>query len=253
MGTLAAETHALLEAKGVEGLTNLPPMQDAEKQLALRLYLRSTSLMVLAAQDLYPFMINKMLSLCLQDGQTPETPYLLTEYGFLNAVMGNLPAAYKYTCLSLELLQKLQGFEGMKVIAEVLSYLYTLHWKHAYKEVCQTFWDLQQKAITLGDLEYASYALMNYPFLVRYTGRKLEFVQHQGQQALDTIKQLKQPFAWWMTTLWYQVIDNLVEEGQDSNPAFYQSRRFFTNDHRRSSPICTVSFHYSKNFSPSGF
>ncbi|HLP45490.1 MAG TPA: ATP-binding protein, partial [Candidatus Kapabacteria bacterium] len=210
------KTKALLEQIGIEGLKNLPPLKDEKKQLAMRVYLRTAAAISLAAQDLYPFMINKMLLLSLEFGETPETPYLLTEYAMMNACMGNIADAYKYSTLSMTLLSKLKGFDAMEVRLLTLNYAYIFHWKDPLKELSIGYWEIHQRAIQAGDSEYAAYALMVYFLYLRYTDENLAVVVRKGKNVLEIINQLKQPYQKGLAEIWFQVIENL--SGNKQNP-----------------------------------
>ncbi len=202
-------TKEILEEKISRGLENLSPMEDKTKQLAVRLYLRSATAAVFAAQDLYPVMVNKILQLSLQYGTTPETPYLLAEYGLLNVFMGNIADAYKYNRIALELLEKLDGYESMKVRIHILGLVYTQHWRVPYKELEVKYWDLHQQAITVGDLEFAAYGLYNVALLQPQTADDLSIAARKGEEVLDIMQRMKQPFTTVVAAIALETIENL--------------------------------------------
>ncbi len=213
---ILAQTKAMIDEKGLQGLEKLPPMTDEKKQLAMRLYLRISGAVVMAAQDLYPFMINKMLLLTLQHGKTPETPYLVSEYGNIATIMGNIPDAFKYTSISTALLGKNQGFETLEIRLHTLSYVYTLHWKLHYKVLAQKFWELHQRAVNAGDLEYCSYCLYNYMLLQLHVSQELGTAVHRGKSILEIMSEMKQPFSRVVAKIGFQTIENLC--GKNQNP-----------------------------------
>ncbi|MCP4146242.1 MAG: response regulator [bacterium] len=211
-----AETKTLLEKEAGHNLQNLPPMTDEKKKLALRLYLRTATAISLAAQDIYQFMVNKMLHLTLQHGLTPETPYLLIEYAFFAVFMGNKTEAFKYSKLAMALLDKLEGFESMKVRLLVLDYGYISHWKVNYKEASRRSRDLYRRAVEAGDLEYAAYAVISYFFFMRYTDENLASVLEKGKEMMQILKNLKQPYQTGLADSWYQVVEKLLNRSTNT-------------------------------------
>lgn len=197
-----SKTKKLLREKGEQGLADLPSMSDPGKLLYTRIYLQAAVAIVLTVPALYPFIINKLLSLSLEHGAAPETPYILTEYGFLDIFQGKIKDGCQMGDAALTLLDKVSGHESMKVRLLTLSLMYIDHWKHSYQDISAKYVALYQRAINAGDLEYAAYNLVYNLKLQHHTGTDLSVVLEKGVDARKTLEQIyNHPY----TNIWLDI------------------------------------------------
>ncbi len=167
-------TQTLIERYGMDNIINLPPMDDPETRLILRLYYTgATAFMFSKYQNILPLLTSRMTALILGNGLCPETPYVLCLYGTVRIVAGDISGAYKIGNIARELIENRLCDDAMRVRSITPFYLYIAGNRQHYREVSQSLIDLHPFALNAGDYVYGGYIIAHYMAFLARSGTPL--------------------------------------------------------------------------------
>ncbi|WP_017748382.1 ATP-binding sensor histidine kinase [Scytonema hofmannii] len=211
-----SETTLNLNGRCVEDLINLPEMTDVNLLAAMRILSLVITFSYQAAPELFPLILLKQVNLSLQYGNAPLSAFAYVAYGLtLCGVMGDIEQGYQFGKLALNLLVK---FNAKEVKAKVIQTFNALvrHWKEHTKEILPPLLEAYSAALETGDLEFAALSLKVYSYSSYFIGKELTLLEPEMATYSYAISQLKQemPLAW--TSIFRQVVLNLL--GTVNNP-----------------------------------
>ncbi len=211
-----SETTLNLNGRCVEDLIDLPEMRDDNLLAAMRILSLVITFSYQAAPELFPLILLKQVNLSLQYGNAPLSAFAYVAYGLtLCGVMGDIEQGYQFGKLALNLLVK---FNAKEVKAKVLQTFNALvrHWKEHTKEILPPLLEAYSAALETGDLEFAALSLKVYSYSSYFIGKELTLLEPEMATYSYAISQLKQemPLAW--TSIFRQVVLNLL--GTVNNP-----------------------------------
>jgi predicted ATPase/signal transduction histidine kinase/DNA-binding response OmpR family regulator/tRNA A-37 threonylcarbamoyl transferase component Bud32 len=189
-------------------LKKLPPMTAVDKQVVLRLYLRSSTVMYFGNQALYSYMVNKMILFTLQYGITPETAYLFAEYGLLNSAQGEIDESYRFGKLSMDLLNQTDANDSIRGRTYLLIGMYIFCWKDTYRQVAELLLEGSHYSLNSGDWEIFSYLVPNYLVKLVFTDISLSQFRPKVAAALEQMIQIKQG----VPSIWVKIIYIFINE-----------------------------------------
>jgi len=207
----------MLDQKELASLKNLPMMRDPQKQLVMQLFDMGALAFITAGGGAYPFVLRQMVDLVLQNGLTPETPHVLSLFGILKVLLGDISGAYNLGKVAMELSNEKFGNEAAKYRSVVIVCIYMLGQKQHYKKVCKLFMENYQHALNAGDFEFASSVLNNYIWCLSRTDTELAIINEKARSMRNTTLQLKQSLAADVFEIEVAATDSLL--GLNSDPA----------------------------------
>jgi predicted ATPase/class 3 adenylate cyclase len=186
-----------LRGRRLGDLGALPPMTD-ERQLSIMALLTTLVAPAFLSNEAFAIVISlKMFNASLKYGLSSATPYAYMVYGVVNAGLGKFDTAYEFGRLALALNERL----GNTRIQPILHFLFATainHWKRHSRTNIEHLRIAYEKALEVGDLVYADYALITLvvnsffkgdPFgeTLRYCGQYLDFFRRtRGKDYLGT-------------------------------------------------------------------
>ncbi|MCP3890579.1 MAG: hypothetical protein GY702_17160, partial [Desulfobulbaceae bacterium] len=148
-----------LGKRSVESLIDMPLMEDAEKQIAMKIMIElSTPAYMLGFQNLWIMIALKGLNISLRFGNSPEAAYSYIGYAvLLTGVLGNLKTSYEFGKLAVKLNKKLDDMEFRCTILFLYGSMIH-HWNHHWKTTLQFVKEAMETGLQSGDLIFVGYA-----------------------------------------------------------------------------------------------
>jgi len=98
-------TKLALRNHQIEDLLELPPMTDPNKIVALRILTNMSPAAFVAAPEIFPLIIFKMVTLSLKYGNAPLSSFGYANYGVIHCgVLGDMDSGYRYGQMAQTLL-----------------------------------------------------------------------------------------------------------------------------------------------------
>ena len=216
-GELAEQIQKKLTKAGkqIEDLADLPEMTDPYKLAAIRILLTVTSAIYITKPDLYPLVMFKMVSLCIEYGNPTLAAGVYVNYGvLLCGLIGDIDSGYRFGQLSLSLLDKFDA-RGLKALVLHFFNFFIRHWKEHIKETIESELEAIHSGLETGNIEYASYGAVTYCLHLFFTGINLEFVDQKDEHYTELIKKLKQEYSLDYIQISRQIVVNLRKGSLD--------------------------------------
>ncbi|MFB2917686.1 AAA family ATPase [Aerosakkonema funiforme] len=210
------ETNAYLKGKNIPDLINLPLMQDASKQAALRII----SSLAPAAYNLIPplFMLMgfEQVKLSIEYGNAHLSTSSYADYaGILCGLFQDIENGYQFGELAFKLLERLNAKElKSKIFFKVP--MFTWHRKHKARETLSLLQESYKSGLETGDMQHVGYSAFfkcQYSF---FCGLELTELEREIKTFSNALAQLKQEKPLNYNEIFRQVVLNL--KGQSENP-----------------------------------
>lgn len=141
-------------------LEDIPKMTDPFQLAALQLLTIITGPAYQAKPEILPFIVFKMVNLCLEFGHSALAAYAYGMYGLLLCgPLGDIETGYHSGQLSLRLLEQFDAKE-LKCKIHMLFNSFVRHWKEQGKKTISSFIETIQTGLETGDIVYATYCCM---------------------------------------------------------------------------------------------
>ncbi|AFZ12489.1 multi-sensor signal transduction multi-kinase [Crinalium epipsammum PCC 9333] len=180
------------EKLNIEDLVKLPEMQDPHKLAAMRILMVLMPAAAFVNPALLPASAFTMVNLSSQHGNSALAAYSYATYALLLCqFLGDIEAGYKFSQLSLKILE---DFNGKKIKAKIFNIVngFVIHWKAHARETVEPLREGVQVGIETGDIEYACYNAATYSAYIFYIGEPLNFVNQQQSIYVDMMLKLQQ-------------------------------------------------------------
>lgn len=216
IGQALGETVAILSARRIEDLVDLPHMSDPYKLAAIRLLSSIFSAAYIAAPALLPLTVCKQVQLSVQYGNASLSPFAYANYGFLLCgIVGEIDSGYQFGQLALTLVSKLNAQE-IKAKTIFIVNLFIRPYKEHLKEILESFMSTYSSGMETGDLEYAAYSLLQYSSFSYFSGKELTGLEKEIAINRNATYKIKQETALNYIEIYRQTILNLL--GRNENP-----------------------------------
>jgi predicted ATPase/serine phosphatase RsbU (regulator of sigma subunit) len=207
------ETQLALEGKSIEALGNLPSMTNKDIQAAIRILLSISSAAYQVMPALLPLIVFKQVQLSIKYGNTQESVYAYSFYGFLLYVAGEIETAYQFSQLALTLLERLNAKIFTAKVA--VTVFVVIHWKVPLRDTLKPFLEDYQIGLEVGDLEYAAYCAYYYCMHSYFTGKELAGLEREMAIYSEAIgQQLKQKNTLNFNNIARQAVLNLIASSE---------------------------------------
>ncbi|MBD1898809.1 AAA family ATPase [Trichocoleus sp. DQ-A3] len=212
-----AETASILNGKRIEDLIELPHMNDPYKLAAIKLMSSIFSPAYIATPELLPLTLCKQVDLSVQYGNASVSPFAYANYGLLLCgVVGDMDSGYQFGQLALSLMSKLNAQEiKAKTVVVVNSFIRP--WKEHLRESLEPLVSAYVSGMETGDLEYASYGLMQYSYFAYFRGKELAILEREMATYRDAVHKINQKTALHYIETYWQAVLNLL--GKSENPS----------------------------------
>jgi PAS domain S-box-containing protein len=208
-------TKLALVGKRIEDLIDLPEMTDSSKRAAMRILSKVASAAYLAAPDLLPLVVFKSVNLSVKYGRAPESAFAYAGYGFIMCrALGDIDSGYRFGQLALSLAERSDAKE-LRARTSLTANAFVRHWKEHVRASLQPLLGAYQSGLETGDLEYAAHSARNYVAFSFYVGKDLPELEREIASYSETVRQLKQASALYLSDLYRQVVLNLMGNAKD--------------------------------------
>ena len=193
----------------IDRLYNQPQMTAPDKLAALRILKAIFTPAYIANSPLLSPIVFTMIKLCINDGNSPLAAYAYIVYGLLQCTgLGDINAGYQFGKLALNVLAQ---FGARKLKCQINSHfnVFIRHWKEHTRSTIEPFREAVQAGLETGDMEYVSYAALNYCGNLFLVGEPLSAVHQKQKPYIDLIQRLKQQYQSYYVRIWGQLVLNL--------------------------------------------
>jgi PAS domain S-box-containing protein len=201
----------------IEDLYNLPPMTDPDKLVAMRILKTIWSPIHTTNSPLAPLIIFTMVELCVNYGNSSFAAFAYILYGLLLCRTPNtLEFGYQLGKLSLKMLKQ---FDTSEIAGRVnlMFNCFIQPWKEHKRTTLQPLQYTLKVLIETGDIEYASYAAINYCSNLFLVGESLESVNQNSKDYINLVQSLQQDFSLYYVQIWGQLALNLLGNSRKPN------------------------------------
>ncbi|MEH2206093.1 MAG: ATP-binding sensor histidine kinase [Nostoc sp.] len=208
------ENH-LKQLPELTSLANIPEMSNLESLAALRLLISITPAVHHVKPDMFPSVALTMLHLCLEQGHSSLAAYVYGIYGlFLCAVIKDVDTAYHSGQISLKLLEQYHTKELSSKIYMLFGVFICACKEHG-RNTLKFLREGMQCGLEVGDIEYASYAMMAESAHLFLVGEPLNYVEKKQAKYIDLLLNFKQKHCVDYAKIWRQLTLNLLGQTSD--------------------------------------
>ncbi len=212
------------QVEQIEELINLPEMTDPDKIAALWILLKITNAAYIANPGLLASLLFTMANLCIKYGNSPEAAKVYVYYGLLLCnSLNDIDAGYRYSLLSLKLLEQFQAKEIQVFILNGFNG-YIRFWKEQVRETLNPLRVAYACGLESGEIVYGGYAILNYCKHSFFVGESLEIMEQKHRHYIDEFKKHRLYYHVVYAQIGRQLILNLL--GQVEQPALLMGEAF---------------------------
>ncbi|GFE69952.1 AAA family ATPase [Chroococcus sp. FPU101] len=209
------KTKLALDNKEPLELMNLPLMSDPDKLAAMQIIASVCTPTYFTAPQVWKMMVFQKVQLSLQYGNAPGSAFGYADYGMiLCAVEEKIDAGYRFAELALKLLPQLKAQEFIPKTLLLVN-MYLKHWKEHLRVTLEPLLEAYQYGLTIGDLEYATFALAFRFYHSYLVGRSLSELEQEMASYRHAIAHFKQELPLNLTQIYHQAVLNLMEASEN--------------------------------------
>ncbi|MEC4803651.1 MAG: AAA family ATPase [Jaaginema sp. PMC 1079.18] len=200
----------------LEEIAELPALTEPEKLAAASTLMLVGAAAIIAAPNLFFFVIFAQVKLSLEYGNSPYSAYGFGAYGVIfNMLQQNITSAYEFGQLALKLVRKSNSNIVNSKVFQILG-AYATHGKRHVKETLEFLTLAYTSGLESGDFEFAGYSVFAKCQNLYFLGRELSELEREISKlnlALSSIGQ-KTPLYW--NRSFERAVIKLL--GRESNP-----------------------------------
>ncbi len=200
-----------LRGKNIEDLSNLPEMTDPHKLAAMRILMTALPAFYAYAEmrDVLPVLACNMVALTVKYGNSFATSFAYTFYGLILGAMGDIEQGYQFGRLGVDLTRKYEAHE-VSIRTNIIFFSLMRKWRATLKETLTPLLKTHQKAIDMGDFDFAALAIRMYCMVMFFSGRNLEATEQECAKYDKMLKRIGEQNQRYNIMLIKQVALNLT-------------------------------------------
>jgi signal transduction histidine kinase len=206
--------HFSLRLPELTGLEQIPLMTDPVKLAALRILNTVTTTAYQTQAEIFRWIVLTQLELCVEHGHSGLAPFAYIAYAWFCSTINAPDRAYEAGTIALQLLEQFSAKELKCSIVQIFE-CFIRHRKKPIQETLTPLIEAIHVGLETGDIEYVSYAAMNYANHLFFSGESLETVNQVQLQYTNLLLKLKQEFQIYYARFWRQVTLNLQGKSED--------------------------------------
>ena len=189
VGVELAKTMVAVAQKSEEELLNLPRMTNRDKIAAMNMLGRLSlhTYLHLKAKNVFAMVGMRMVRLSCRYGSTNMTPFALSHYATIQALLGRHDLANRYAKVAIKLIDRLKARDTEARTITLLHH-FVVHWREPWQVSLPAFGRGYTIGLETGDLEFAFASLIGHLSFMIYAAKSLEIV---AMDALEAIKLLE--------------------------------------------------------------
>ncbi len=217
-------TKLALRNKQVQDLLELPPMTNPNKIAALRILTNMIPAAFVAAPDMFPLIVFKIVTLSLEYGNASLSSAGYANYGLIHCgVLGDMDSGYRYGQMAQALLERLDTNLHNSQVSLVFNG-FIRHWSESARVSLTGLIEGIQNGLETGDVNNACYGASFYSNYILLSGEPLDFVETQQSQYIQMLVDYQNEFMIYQARVGAQIVLNL--QGKTANPRLLVGERF---------------------------
>ncbi|MCG8619606.1 MAG: serine/threonine-protein kinase PknK, partial [Desulfobacterales bacterium] len=205
------KTADLLGGRQPEDLLDLSEMSDPAVLAAVEILTISLPASYIAAPQLFPLIVSKMVNLCLRFGNAPMSALAYANYGIVvSGVPGGAGLGYRYGQLALALLDRLDA-DAYKARTINNVNVFLMHWQAPLGETISQLeytWDI---GLQTGDLVFAGYSINARNYHAFFTGERLQDLGEKMKHYSRALAEIGQEGTVLWSEIHHQAVLNLSD------------------------------------------
>ena len=193
----------------IEHLADLPKMTDPDTLAMMRIFSKANPAAYNGRPSLFPLLIYKQFSLCLQHGNPAEASFVYACYALvLCGVERDFDLGYTFGQLALAFLERFPEVKYRSRTLEVVN----AHTRHSKQHLCEALPGLEegcQSGLESGDWDYVGYNLFYHTCYAFLAGKNLKKLERETAASHATMKLVRAETAIQMQGPIWQAILNL--------------------------------------------
>ncbi|AOY79647.2 AAA family ATPase [Moorena producens JHB] len=242
------ETIENLPAMGIQDLINMPEMTDPYKLATMGILSSVLNAAYMAIPDLLPLIVFAQVNLSINHGNSSFSAFAYGNYGLiLCGIVGDIDSGYEFGKLAFSLLEKFNNRANTKAKTFEIVCLSIKHWKEHIRETLNPLIEAYQSGLETGDLEYASFAALDYCSHSYVLGKELKGLEQDIATYSQAIHQLNQTTVFHLNEIFHQAVLNLL--GNAENPCYLIGKTYNEAQmlpiHQQANDISTMALLYA--------
>ena len=205
------KTKIALRGKRPEDLVSYKEMKDPKVLKIIEILGTVATAAYWGAPKLLPILVFKMIRLAVKYGNHAMSPYNYAGYGLILCSINRIEQGYRFGMMSLELLENM-NIKEQEPRTQFVVNTFIRHWKEHMGNTLEPIMNAYKRGMEVGDLEFASFSLMEWSYRSYYIGRNLKMLKVEILKHIMTLKKLKQETQLNTVGLFYQIILNLLQK-----------------------------------------
>ncbi|MDY6968090.1 MAG: AAA family ATPase [Spirochaetota bacterium] len=199
----------------IEELANLPVLSDLNKLAIARILISSITASYTTAPEYFTLIVLKLVNLSLKYGNSNYSPFAYVVYGvLLCGRLGEIEPGYRFGRLALALVDRFNAVELKAKVYYIFGDMIN-HWNNHYREDLPYLLKSYRSGSETGDISFASYAVNHFMITSFLMGEPLGELREMIDNYFDVILKYQQLSVIQEYKLWYQMVTNLLEMGED--------------------------------------
>ncbi|NEO39725.1 MAG: AAA family ATPase [Moorea sp. SIOASIH] len=242
-----AETIENLPAMGIQDLINMPEMTDPYKLATMGILSSVLNAAYMAIPDLLPLIVFAQVNLSINHGNSSFSAFAYANYGLiLCGIVGDIDSGYEFGKLAFSLIENVNNRANTKARTFEIVCLSIKHWKEHIRETLNPLLEAYQSGLETGDLEYASFAALDYCSHSYVLGKELKGLEQEIATYSQAIHQLNQTTVFHLNEIFHQAVLNLL--GNAENPCYLIGKAYNEAQmlpiHQQANDISTMALLY---------
>lgn len=210
------EIEIAFKEKTIGSLVDSPLMTNPEKLASVDIISRVITAAWMRNPSLCTLLILKRISLLAEHGNTKASGAAFAAYGVhLRGIKDDIETSFQFGELALNVLDRFETRE-FRARTKYMVGLFIKHWKHHTRESLSLFDEAYQSGLETGDVEFATFAAIDYATLALLTGKNLETLYEETAVFVNTFQKIKRHIAITHINIILQTILNY--QGKTDNP-----------------------------------
>ncbi|MDY6824855.1 MAG: AAA family ATPase [Thermodesulfobacteriota bacterium] len=203
-----------LAGKDVDDLIHLPLMTDPDVQAKINMIGYFSPIAYWARPEAVPLISFTGVYYTIKHGLSNMSPIMMAGYGIAMSSMGHYETAYKFGRLAQDIFEKLES-KSLAPRTRFIFLTWVKHWIDYQRDIPRRLLENHQKAMEVGDLEFAAHALMVHSYQSLYAGFPLQTVEQNILKHIETLSDMHQQSQLNLTRIYGQTVQNLMGKSPD--------------------------------------
>ncbi|MDZ8262653.1 AAA family ATPase [Nostoc sp. ChiQUE01b] len=219
-----AKTKLILGNKKTAELIDLPKMSNPKALAIMRILSSAASATYICAPQLMPLFVFERINLSVRYGNTALSAVAYAWYGMiLCGVVMDIEAGYQFGQLALQVLERFNATDS-KAQTLFINCILISHWREPIKDNIPLLLEAYQTGLETGDVEYATWAGVMYPYNQYCTGKQLSDTEQTMRSLLLAMARLNQKNGSIYLQIHHQATLNLL--GHTNNPSILSGESY---------------------------